>query len=129
MNKQLQKSMEIVDSYLQVYKRTGEIKKSYRPHYRGKELSSVYGRYSDAKKQAYKNCMEFLDSIGWEFVTSYGITSATCYQFTFAAVVELEEKFVIWFSSSRDNISYYGDKYNTCSMNIKAYILEEGDEY
>lgn len=115
----------LLDDYLQVYKRTGEIKKAIKPYYRGKQLSDVYGRYSNNKEIAYKNCEKILENIGWEFVTSRGITSANCFSFSYAATIELENKYVIFFSSTRDNRSYMGDKYNSCCMNIKAYLLEE----
>ncbi len=122
--KRLETANQIIADYLQVYKRTGEIKKAYKPMYRGKELSDVYGRYSDAKKQAYQNCINFLDAIGWEFITSYGITSASCFSFSFAATFELENQYVVFFSSDRNNISYYGSDYNSCGMNIKVYLME-----
>jgi len=123
--KRLEIAKYILDDTLQIYKRTGEIKTAKKPYYKGKELSDVYKRYSEAKKHAYQNCMNFLSSIGWEFVTSYGITSSNCFSFNFCATVELENRYVILFSSSRDNISYYGDKYNSCFMTIKTYLLED----
>lgn len=113
----------ILNDYLQAYKRTGEIKTAKRPYYKGKELSDVYGRYSENKKIAYKNCEKILENIGWEFVTSRGITSANCFSFTYAAIIELENKYVIFFSSTKGNYQY--GYCNSCCMNVKAYLLEE----
>ena len=129
MTKYEQERMEharmLLADYLQVYKRTGVIKKASKPYYRGKKLSDVYGRYSKNKEIAFENCEKILENIGWEFITSRGITSANCYSFSYAATIELENKYVIFFSSTKDNYSYMGEEWNSCCMNVKAYLLEE----
>lgn len=119
--------MDFMDEHLQVYKRTGEIKTCGKPQYRGKYLDDVYTTYSSAKKQAYQNCIDTLDFLSYDYaIESYGITSKNGFSFTFAAVFgACDIKYAIWFSSDRSNISYYGDKYNSCGMNIKIYLLEE----
>lgn len=129
MTKYEQERIEQAETYLayhmQVNKRTGEVKKSRKPYYKGKQLSDVYGRYSSNKEIALKNCEKILENIGWEFITSRGITSSNVYSFTYAATIELENKYVIYFTSTKNNRSDFGDKYNSCCMNIKAYLLEE----
>ena len=117
--------MEFMDEHLQVYKRTGEIKTCGKPQYRGRYLDDVYSSYSSAKKQAYQNCMDTLYFLSDDYaIESYGITSKTGWSFTFAAVFgACDIKYVIWFSSDRNNYSYWGE--NSCGMNIKIYLLEE----
>lgn len=119
--------MEFMDKYIQVNKKTGAIKTCQKPSYKGKYLNDVYHTYSDAKKHAYMICYDTLVVLTKEYcVESYGITSSNVWSFTFAAVFgACDIKYVIWFSSDRSNISYYGDKYNSCGMNIKIYLLEE----
>ena len=48
--------MRTLEELLKTNKRTGEILKSFEPHYRGRELSDVYGRYSIAKQNGYDYC-------------------------------------------------------------------------
>lgn len=43
------------------------------------ELRDVYGRYSDAKRKAYKRCRELFESVGGE---CFNIVSANTFQFT-----------------------------------------------
>ena len=76
---------EILNSLLQINKRTGEIKTVGLPTYRGQFLYNVYGSYSVRKESAYRYCLDLLNSIS-ESVISFGITSANCFKFTFKAV-------------------------------------------
>lgn len=119
--------MEFIDKHIQLNMKTGAIKSCQKPYYKGKYLNDVYHTYSDAKKQAYMNCYDTLVFLSEKyFIESYGITSSSIWSFTFAAVFgTCDTKYVIWFSSDRNNISYYGNKYNSCGMNIKIYLLEE----
>jgi hypothetical protein len=118
---------KLMERHVQVNKRTGEIKTCGKPQYRGKYLDDVYSSYSSAKKHAYQICMNTLYALADYYeIESYGITSNNTFSFTFAAVFgTCDIKYVIWFSSDRCNISYWGDKYNSCGMNIKIYLLEE----
>lgn len=110
MNKRAEDAMHEIDLRLQTYKRTGEIKKASRPIYRAKRLEDCYGRCSQWKKKAYNEIIDFLFyDIGSEFVTSWGITSYNTCFFYMAAVVELENKYVIYFKAS----------------GWRAYLLEE----
>lgn len=105
MQERKKKNMRTLEELLKTNKRTGEILKSFKPHYRGRELSDVYGRYSIAKQNGYDYCLRLLESFNPDYVYSYGITSANTFKFTFAAVFEKKGfKYVLWCTSSRDEV-------------------------
>lgn len=76
---------EILETLLQVNRKTGEVKTCKAPNFRGRNLESVYGSFSYAKARAYQYCTELLRDISDE-VISYGITSNNTFHFTFSAV-------------------------------------------
>lgn len=97
-------NQERLQALLQTKKSTGEIITATMPHYRGTYLFNVYGRYSKAKENAYEYCMNVLHSIANNVLT-YGITSANCFKFTFAAVFETDGvKYVYVSTASYDRV-------------------------
>ena len=98
---------ERLNSLLQVKKSTGEILTARKPSYRGKTLSSVYGRYSYAKEDAYERCKDLLYYLADDYseVYSYGITSANGFKFTFAGVFKSAGvKYVLICTASYDRV-------------------------
>lgn len=97
--------MRTLEELLQTNKRTGEVKTSYKPSYRGTTLHDVYGKFSIAKQNGYDYCLRLLESFSPDYVYSYGITSANTFRFTFAAVFEKKGfKYVLWCTASRDEV-------------------------
>lgn len=97
--------MRTLEELLQTNKRTGEILKSFKPNYRGRELSDVYGRYSTAKQNGYDYCMRLLESFEPDVVYNYGITSANTFIFTFEAVFKKDDvKYVLHCTARKDEV-------------------------
>ena len=95
---------ERINKLLQVKKSTGEILTAKTPQYRGKYLSSVYGRFSERKASAYDYCVNLISELS-DNVISYGITSANCMKFTFAGVFETGNvKYVLICTASYDRV-------------------------
>ena len=97
--------MRTLEQLLKTNKRTGEIKTCGYPHYKGINLSDVYGTYSSAKAQGLQYCLDLLHSFKPDYIQSYGITSANTFQFTFEAVFEKDGVYyVLWCTKSKDEV-------------------------
>ena len=97
--------MRTLEQLLKTNKRTGEIKTCAYPHYRGVNLSDVYGTYSNAKARGLQYCIDLLHSFNPDEILSYGITSANTFQFTFAAVFKKADVYyVLWCTKSKDEV-------------------------
>ena len=97
--------MRTLEQLLKTNKRTGEIKTCGYPHYRGVNLSDVYGTYSHAKAQGLQYCLDLLHSFKPDDILSYGITSFNTFQFTFASVFKKGEfYYVLWCTKAKDEV-------------------------